>query len=160
MQEMSSFYVIIDLLLFVYTCYSWYWQAKLELRSKYRLSILIGTLFVIWIGFTWQYIANEPGVSIFLALLIVVSIVDGFTGFAPKKAVISGYFKRTVSYSEIDHVLLINVPALKHPSVICILGTNKGRQYNLQFAGDANRVIQALRKYADHNIQVEIKNSL
>lgn len=161
MQGMSSFYIGINIALFAYACYSWYWQAQLELKGKYRFSIVIGTIFIIWLGFTWNYIEqDEPGISVFLALLMITSIVDGFTGFTSKKAVISGYFKRTVPYSEIDRVMLINVPSLKKPSVICILGTNKGRQYNLQFSGDANRVVEVLRKYADHNIEVEVRNTL
>ncbi len=59
----------------------------------------------------WNYIEKgDPGINIFLALFLLVSIIDGFTGFAPKRAVVSGYFKRTIRYSEINMVTLINVP--------------------------------------------------
>lgn len=161
MQSMTGFYILINILLGIYACYSWYWQAQLDLRGKYRISLLIWTLFIIWLGFTWNYIErDEPGINVFLALLLLVSIVDGYTGFAPKRAVISGYFKRTLKYSEIDNVLLINLTMGKKPTVICILETSKGRQYNLQFSGDVQKVIKTLQKYADHQIRVEVRNSL
>lgn len=161
MQTMSGFYILVNIVMFIYACYSWYWQAKLELRGKFRISILLWTLLVIWLGFTWNYIEKgEPGINLFLALLLLVSIVDGFTGFAPKKAVVSGYFKRTLSYSEIENVILINVPVGKKPAVICILGTNKGRQYNLQFSSDVKSIIATLQRYADHRIRIEVRNTL
>lgn len=158
---MSSFYIIIDALIFLYACYSWYWQAKLELRGRFHVSLLICTIFLIWLNFTWNYIENDdPGINVFLALILLVSIVDGFTGFAAKKVVVSGYFKRTLSYSQIETVLLINVPLGKRPSVICILGTGKGRQYNLRFPGDAQKVISVLKKYINHTVKIEVKNIL
>lgn len=156
-----GFYVVINVLLLIYVCYSWYWQAKLELRGKFRISNFIWTVLIIWLGFSWDYIlGNEPGVNVFLALLLLMSIIDGFTGFAPHRAVVSGYFKRTLSYSEIQRVLLISLPTARKPTVICILATNKGRQYNLQFSHSTEEIIQALQKYADHNIQVEVRNAL
>lgn len=161
MQSMSGFYMLVNAILFVYVCYSWYWQAKLELRGKFRISILIWTLLIIWLGFTWNYIEKgEAGINVFLALLLLVSIVDGYTGFAPKRAVVSGYFKRTLRYSEIERVLLIRVPLGKRPSIICILGTTKGRQYNLQFKSSVEEIVHALQKYADHQIRVEVRNTL
>lgn len=161
MAAVTSFYGTINILLLVYTCYSWYWQAKLELKGKYRVSVLIWTLFIIWIGFSWDYIGSiVPGIQVFLALLIVVSIIDGYTGFAAKRVVVSGLFKRTVKYSDIKSVLLINVPMLTKPAVVCVLETIKGTQYNLQFSGTSQDVVQVLRKYADHPIKIEITNTM
>ncbi|RVU76779.1 hypothetical protein [Lactobacillus xujianguonis] len=156
---MQNFYMVINAILFAYACYSWYWQAKLDLRGKFRLSVLIWTLIIIWLGFSWNYIeSGDPGINFFLALIIFVSIIDGFTGLAPKWAVVSGYFKRTVKYSEIDGALLINVPSPKSPSVICILKTNNGRQYYLRFRGEVSQVIGALKRHTDHNIKIEINS--
>lgn len=158
---MSSFYILINVAMFIYACYSWYWQANLELKGKYRISLLLWTIFIIWLGFTWNYIETEEvGINVFLALLLLVSITDGFTGFTSKRAVVSGYFKRTLKYADIDHVLLINLPLTEKPSVICILGTKNGRQYNLQFSRDVHEIISTLQKYADHQIQIEVRDTL
>ncbi|MFR4968865.1 hypothetical protein [Lactobacillus kalixensis] len=160
MQGMSSFYLVVNVLLAIYACYSWYWQARLELRGKFRISVLIWTLLIIWLGFSWNYIEKgDPGINVFLALLLFVSIIDGCTGFAPKRAVVSGYFKRTVAYSDISKVFLINIPTPKKPSVICLLGTKNGRQYNLQFQGQMTDVINTIKKYIDHDIEIEIKDT-
>lgn len=160
MQGMSSFYLIVNVFLAIYACYTWYWQAKLELRGKYRISVLIWTLLIIWVGFSWNYIEKgDPGINVFLALLLFVSIIDGCTGFAAKRVVVSGYFKRTVPYKDIAKIFLINVPAPKKPTVICILGTNNGRQYNLQFVGQVVDVINIIRKYIDHDVEIEIKDT-
>lgn len=157
----SSFYVIVNVLLFVYACYSWYWQAKLDLRGKYRYSVIFWTIIIIWLGFAWNYIDKSyPGINVFLALLLITSIVDGYTGFAPKRAVISGFFKRTIPYSDIEDVLLIKVPNFEKPSVICIMRTNKGRQYYLRFSGEVNKIVAALKKHVDHTIRVEIQDKL
>lgn len=161
MQGMTGFYISVNVLLAIYACYSWFWQAKIELKGKYRISLLIWTLLIIWLGFTWNYIErDEPGINVFLALLLLTSIVDGFTGFTPKRIVVSGYFKRTLQYSDVDNVLLIKVPVGKRPTVICILGTNKGKQYNLQLVGDVKDVIRMLQKNTDHKIRIEIRDTL
>lgn len=161
MQELTGFYYLVNALLFIYAAYSWYWQAKLELKGKYRLSLLIWTILIIWLGFVWNYIAaDEPGINVFLALLLLVSIIDGFTGFAGKRVVVSGYFKRTLKYSDIQHVLLINLALGKKPRVICIIDTVNGRQYTLQFTCGVEAIVHVLQEHADHNIEVEVRNTL
>ena len=93
MKYMTYFYVAIDILLVVYACYSWYWQAKVDFRGRYRISSVVWALIFIWLGFTWNYIEKgDPGLSVFLALFILISIVDGFSGFSKKRMVVSGYF--------------------------------------------------------------------
>ena len=49
---MTYFYVAIDILLVVYACYSWYWQAKVDFRGRYRISSVVWALIFIWLGFT------------------------------------------------------------------------------------------------------------
>lgn len=157
----NSFYFTINLILFVYACYSWYWQAKLKIKGKFRLSILIWTLLVIWLAFTWNYIVkSDPGIDLFLALILLVSIIDGSTGFAEKRMVVSGYFKRTVKYQDLENVLLIALPLQKTPSTICILGTSTGRQYSLQLKADPQEIVNFLRKVVDHHLKIEIRNTL
>jgi hypothetical protein len=159
MANLSVFYIIIDVLLFAYACYSWFWQASIDLKGKYRLSSIVWAIIFIWLGFVWNYIEKgDPGINIFLALFLLVSIIDGFTGFAPKRAVVSGYFKRTIRYSEINMVTLINVPNPKKESVVCLLKTNKNKQYYLRFACGISQIVAILKKHVHHNIKIEIQN--
>lgn len=158
---MASFYLILDALLLGYTCYSWYWQANINLKGHYRSSSIIWAIIFIWIGFAWQLIEkSDPGLSVFLAILLVMSIIDGFTGFAPKKAVVSGYFCRTVPYSEIALVTLIRVPNPKKKAVICILTTQKNRQYYLQFSTGVAQIVETIKSYAHRSIRIEIQDLL
>lgn len=158
---MASFYLILDALLLGYTCYSWYWQANISLKGHYRSSSIIWAIIFIWIGFAWQLIEkSDPGLSVFLAILLVMSIIDGFTGFAPKKAVVSGYFRRTVPYSEIALVTLIRVPNPKKKAVICILTTQKNRQYYLQFSTGVAQIVETIKSYAHRSIRIEIQDLL
>lgn len=161
MTNFSAFFIIINVGLLAYAVYSWYWQARLTLRGRFRVSVLIWTLLMIWAGFAWNYIIKgSASVNFFLALILVISIMDGFTGLAPKRAVVSGYFKRTVPYSDITDVRLIRVPLARKPLVVCMLATKKGRNYLLQFHGTVSQIINVLKKYADHRIHVHIQDAL
>lgn len=116
-------------------------------------------LIFIWLGFTWNYIEKgDPGVNVFLALFLLISIVDGFSGFSPKKMVVSGYFKRTVKYNEISSVTLINVPNPKKPLVMAIFRTDNNKAYMMRFRIQVNEVIAALQKYIGKNIPIEIQS--
>ena len=64
MTSLSTFYYTIDLLLLVYACYSWYWQASIQVRGRYRLSSIIWAIIFIWLAFTWNYIEKgDPGID-------------------------------------------------------------------------------------------------
>lgn len=46
MAYMSYFYIVVNVLMLAYACYSWYWQAKVEFRGHYRISsIRVGSYF-------------------------------------------------------------------------------------------------------------------
>ena len=159
MAYMSYFYIVVNILMLAYACYSWYWQAKVEFRGHYRISSIVWAIIFIWLGFTWNYIEKgDPGLNVFLALFLLISIVDGFSGFSPKKMVVSGYFKRTVKYDEISSVTLISVPNPKKPLVMAIFRTNNNKAYMMRFRIQANEVIAALQKYIGKNIPVEIQS--
>ena len=158
---MASFYLIMDAILLGYTCYSWYWQANINLRGHYRSSSIIWAIIFIWIGFAWQLLEKgDPGIAIFLAIILLMSIIDGFTGFASKRVVVSGYFRRTVPYSEIALVTLIKVPNPKKNAVICIITTQKNRQYYLQFSTGVARIVETIKSYAHNSIRIEIQDIL
>lgn len=161
MPGMSAFFIVINILLFGYTCYSWYWQANLDLRGKYRLSVLIWTIFMIWLGFTWNYlVADDWNINIFLALILVTSIIDGFTGFAPHRVVVSGYFKRTVPYSKITDITLIKLPLARRTTVVCMFNTSDHHRYLLQFQKSVAQIMNTLKTHIDHRISIKVQDGM
>ncbi|MGN1272719.1 hypothetical protein [uncultured Lactobacillus sp.] len=159
MTYMSYFYIVVNVLMLAYACYSWYWQAKIEFRGRYRVSSIVWAVIFIWLGFTWNYIEKgDPGLNVFLALFLLISIVDGFSGFSAKKLVISGYFKRTVKYDEIANVTLIDIPSEKKPLLVAIFNTNTNKSYMMRFRAHANDVLPAIQKYIGENISVEVQS--
>ncbi|BDR59864.1 hypothetical protein [Lactobacillus xylocopicola] len=158
---MVSFYLILDAVLLCYTCYSWYWQANIDLKGQYRTSSVIWMVILIWAGFVWQFIQKgDPGLGVFLAIFLMIGLLDGFTGFAPKRAVVSGYFRRTVPYTEIMMVTLIKVPNPKKEMVICILTTQKNKQYYLRFTHGVTQIIGAIKEHIHHDIKIEVQDIL
>jgi hypothetical protein len=156
---MVGFYLILDAILFGYTCYSWYWQASIDLKGQYRISSVVWAIIFIWVGFTWQLIEkSDQGLGIFLAIFLIMAIIDGYTGFAPNKAVVSGYFRRTIAYSDIMLVTLIRVPNPRKKQVICILTTQQNRQYYLRFSHGVAQVVEALKQHIHHDIKIEIQD--
>lgn len=159
MTYMSYFYIVINIIMLGYACYSWYWQAKVEFHGRYRISSIIWALIFIWLGFTWNYIEKgDPGLNVFLALFLLISIVDGFSSFSTKRMVVSGYFKRTVKYDEIANITLINVPSQKKQLVMALFRTNNNRAYMMRFRVQVTEVLPALQKYIGRNIPVEIQS--
>lgn len=159
MAYLSYFYIIVNLFVLAYACYSWYWQAKVEVRGHYRVSSIVWAIIFIWLGFTWNYIEKgDPGINVFLALFLLISIVDGFSGFSPKRMVVSGYFKRTVKYDEIANITLIDVPNPKKPLVMAIFRTSNNKAYMMRFRISVQEVVAILQKYIGKNIPVEIQS--
>lgn len=159
MAYMSHFYIVINILMWAYACYSWYWQAKVELRGHYRVSSIVWAVIFIWLGFTWNYIEKgDPGLNVFLALFVLISIVDGFSGFSPKRLVVSGYFKRTVKYDNIAYITLIQIPNQKKPLVVALFRTEDNKSYMMRFRNQVNEVVPALQKYIGKNIPVEVQS--
>lgn len=157
MASLFYFYSIINILLFIYACYSWYWQATLVVRCRYRVSSIVWAVIFIWLGFTWNYVAKgDPGITVFLALFLLISIIDGFTGLTNKRIVVAGYFKRTIKYEELAMVRLISVPTAKKPSVLCIFQTKNQRQYALSFNLDVNEFLKVLKPHLDPSVKIEI----
>ena len=137
MKYMTYFYVAIDILLVVYACYSWYWQAKVDFRGRYRISSVVWSL-----------------------IFILISIVDGFSGFSKKRMVVSGYFKRTVKYDDLASVTLIQIPNQEKPLVMAIFRTSDGKAYMMRFNNEVNSVIKQLQEYAGREIPVEVQSMM
>ena len=157
MVSLSYFYFIINALFLFYACYSWYWQANLVVRCRYRVSSIIWAVLFIWLAFTWNYIAKgDSGVTVFLALFLLISIIDGFTGLTNKRIVVAGYFKRTIKYDELEAVRIINIPNPKKPSVLCVFQTKNDRQYALRFNMDVEQFMKILKPHLDSSVKIEI----
>ena len=140
MKYMTYFYVAIDILLVVYACYSGRHGRHRERR---------------------HYIEKgDPGLSVFLALFILISIVDGFSGFSKKRMVVSGYFKRTVKYDDLASVTLIQIPNQEKPLVMAIFRTSDGKAYMMRFNNEVNSVIKQLQEYAGREIPVEVQSMM
>lgn len=155
---MILLYIAISIYLVSYLIYSWYWQAMIEFRARFRISSVIWALVFLGIGFSMDYF-SDPNLALnaFMAAFILMSIVDGFSGFAKNKLVVSGYFKRTVKYSEIAHVTLIPVPNPKKPTVMAIFQTNKRQAFSLRFSRQLEEVIMAVRKYLGTSVGIEVR---
>ena len=96
--------------------------------------------------------------NVFIATFLLMSIIDGVSGLAKKRLVVSGYFKRTVKYSDIAHVTLITVPNPKKPTVMAIFQTNNRQAYYLRFSQQVSDVIVNIRKYLGSNVGIEVQS--
>ena len=80
---MDQFYIICDLAVIAYTIYSWYWQAVIETKAKYRYSGIVWVIIILIIGYSFNYFAQPTLVTnVFIAAIFTMSVVDGFSGFA------------------------------------------------------------------------------
>ena len=134
---MSLLYISFDILLIGYIFYSWYWQANIDYKARFRSSSVIWAL-----------------------IFLLMSIIDGVSGLAKKRLVVSGYFKRTVKYSDIAHVTLITVPNPKKPTVMAIFQTNNRQAYYLRFSQQVSDVIVNIRKYLGSNVGIEVQSMM
>ncbi|ARW75740.1 hypothetical protein EFP49_08040 [Lactobacillus johnsonii] len=158
---MSLLYISFDILLIGYIFYSWYWQANIDYKARFRSSSVIWALIFLLIGFYLDYF-TDPTVlmNVFIATFLLMSIIDGVSGLAKKRLVVSGYFKRTVKYSDIAHVTLITVPNPKKPTVMAIFQTNNRQAYYLRFSQQVSDVIVNIRKYLGSNVGIEVQSMM
>lgn len=155
---MIAYIIILSTLLAAYVGYTWYWQATIAYRGRYRYSVLIILALFIWLGFKWNFIdINEPGLPIILSLLIVLTIMDGFNGLAEHRVVVTGYLRRTIKYSDILHITLINVSTGKKPVVMAIFRTAR-EAYYLPFSHTIEELLGYLKPRLMNNVSIEIQN--
>ncbi|QNQ81700.1 hypothetical protein FP435_07395 [Lactobacillus sp. PV037] len=155
---MNEFYILCDLAVIVYTIYSWYWQAMIETRAKYRYSGIVWVIIILIIGYSFNYFAQPTLITnVFIAAIITMSVIDGFSGFAKKRLVTAGYFKRTLKYSEIAQITLISVPTIGKPSVMAIFQTKTRQAYSLRFNKGVEEIIGILRHYVEPGTRIEVR---
>lgn len=154
---MTIFYLTFDILILVYCVYSWYWQATIDYKAHFRMSSVIWVLIFFFFGYSLNYFtAPTLATNIFVAAVLTMSIIDGTSGLSKDRIVISGFFKRTLKYTEIAHITLINVPNPKKPTVMAIFKTKNRQSYYLRFSKKIEDVIRILRQYVGSNIGIDI----
>lgn len=158
---MDQFYIICDLAVIAYTIYSWYWQAVIETKAKYRYSGIVWVIIILIIGYSFNYFAQPTLVTnVFIAAIITMNVVDGFSGFAKKRLVAAGYFKRTIKYTEIAQITLISVPTIGKPSVMAIFQTKNRQAYSLRFNKGVEEIIGILRHYVEPGTRIEVRQMM
>ena len=154
----SMFYIVIDVLLAAYAGYSWYWQATLELKARYRWSAIVFPVLLIWIGYAWDYLdIGAPGFNVFLALFILTCLVDAVSGLGSKRVVLSGYFRRTLRYNEIIHVVLTAPPAGVGDISLAALETAKHQIYYMRFDKQASEVHEFLLRHLNSGVSIDLR---
>ena len=155
---MFLLYILIGIYIVGYLFFSWYWQAVIEVRARFRISSVIWALVFLVIVFGMDYVSNPNLIlNIFVAAFILMSIVDGFSGFAKKRLVVSGYFRRTIKYSDIEKVTLITVPTTNKPTTMAIFQTNKNSAFTLRFSKEFEEIIRAVQTYVGKDTAIEIR---
>lgn len=158
---MTLLYLAIAIYMIGYLIYSWYWQVMIDYRARFRVSSVIWALLFVILGFSLDYFVNSSmAIHAFIAAFIVMGIVDGFSGFSPKRLVVSGYFKRTLKYSDVERVTLIQVPTARKPTVLAIFQTKNRQAYYMRFSKKLEDVIVTLRKYLGSGVGIEIRQVL
>lgn len=154
---LMNFYYTLDALMGVYALYSWYQQVRIEHAAVYRWSSIIWSVILIWIGFIWDFLENGPGLPIFLAIFLVISILDGFSGLGNKRIVLSGYFHRTLNYADLEQVSIFSVPQGIGPMIMLVLHTKSHRIYYLRFKTDIETVVKYLKEKTNNQVAIQIE---
>ena len=120
-------------------------------------SVIWALLFLV-IVFSMDYFSNPSlGLNALVAGFILMSIVDGFSGFAKKRLVVSGYFRRTVKYSDIERVTIIPVPTSRKPTTMVIFQTQRNTAFTLRFSKKLEVIILAIQTYIGKETPIEIR---
>ncbi len=142
-----------------FAIYSWYWQATITMYSKYRMSSVIWALILMMFAFSSQMLeVSDPIINVFIASFLLMSIVDGFGGLAPKHVVVSGRFIRAVKYADLAKITLIPVPSLKKPSVMAVFTTLKNQSFYMKFNKKLEEIIPILNTQTENAVQIEVQN--
>lgn len=142
-----------------YTIYSWYNQATVIIYAKYRVMSLIWSLVLIVIAYNSGYLNNpDTYLVVFLASFLLMSIIDGFGGIGAKKIVISGYFKRSLKYTDLDKITMIPLPSAKRNRVMVIFTTLKNQSFYLKFNKSVEDLITLINDQTSDKVTIEIQN--
>lgn len=142
-----------------YAIYSWYFQATVVVFAKYRIMSLIWSLILIVIAYNSGYLANpDPSLTVFLAAFIMMSIVDGVGGLAEKRVIISGYFKRSIKYTDLEKITVIPIEKARNVKNIVIFTTLKQQAFYLKFNKSMEELVTLLDKATTDAVTIEIQS--
>lgn len=154
----SLFYGLFDLLIIGYIVYSWYWQAVVDYPGRYRISSIIWAVVFVYVSISWNFIdITQAGAPVLLAVFLVMSVMDGVSGLGEKRIVISGYIRRTIKYSDLDQITLINAPLTNNKSYVVMELQSKGHVYYIRFAKGMEDVIATLKKHLGNDVGIKIE---
>lgn len=155
---MDSFYLVADFLLAAYAGYSWYRQAEIEIRARYRMTSIIMPLLLIWLGYLWDYLdLGQPGFNLFLALFILTGTLEASAGLSNERVVLSGYFRRSLKYSEIKQVVLTAAPPAIGDLSIAAFETGRNQVYYLRFNKAASEVAAYLMTRLERGVNIDVR---
>ncbi len=158
---MSAMYLVFDIALVAYVLYSWYWQAQIDFSARFRPSSIIWAGIFIVTGIYGGYFEPmDRYLVFFIAIALVMSMIDGCSGLTDKRIVISGYFRRTIKYQELEHVTLLTVPDAKKPMVMAVFQTQSRHAYYLRFSKRVEDVIQALKTHLSSEVNIEVQTMI
>lgn len=153
-----SYYIALSLLITFYILYSWYWQATIFMKARFRTSNVVWALIFVFLGLAAGFFdLHTQGLALLLTSFIVASILDGQSGFGAKRVVLSGYFRRTLAYSDIAEVKLVKAPA-DVPLVVAILQTKSRQAYYLRFSQKAETVLTQLRHKLQAGVKIKVES--
>lgn len=153
-----SYYIALSLLIIFYILYSWYWQATIFMKARFRASNVVWAAVFIFLGLGAGFLdLHAQGLALLLTSFIVASMLDGQSGFGAKRVVLSGYFRRTLAYREIAEVKLVKAPA-DVPLVVAILQTKNRQAYYLRFSQKAETVLTQLRHKLQSGVKIEVES--
>lgn len=154
----TLFYLVADTLLAAYAGYSWYSQATVILRARWRMTAVVMPILLVWLGASWGYLdLGTPGFIVFLALFILTGILEATSGFADKRVVLSGYFRRTLKYSEISQVILTAAPPEVGDLSIAALETSRHQIYYLRFNKQPSDVASFLTQRLERGVNIDVR---
>lgn len=155
-----SYYIALSLFIIFYILYSWYWQATIFMRARFRTANVVWAVVFLFLGLGAGFFdLHAQGLTLLLTSFVVASILDGQSGLGAKRVVLSGYFRRTLTYSDIAAVRLVKAPA-DMPLVVAILQTKNRQQYYLRFSQKAETVLRQLRRKLQAGVKIEVQSMI
>ena len=87
----------------------------------------------------------------------MTGILEATSGFADKRVVLSGYFSRTLKYSEISQVILTAAPPEVGDLSIAALETSRHQIYYLRFNKQASDVVSFLMQRLERGVNIDVR---
>lgn len=154
----DTIYLILAICLVIYLGYSWYQQVNIEINARYKWASIFWGIIFIRLGFSWDYLAGRSNALVLLlAAFSVVCILNGQGGLAKTGLVLNGYFRRTLAYSKIEKIVLINLPS-DQPVVLVRVRTSKNFHYQMLVKKAVGEILVYLQNKLGKHVSIEVTN--